>query len=72
MGACVHQKFIFFDTFFALFSANSGESDVFGGVMILSVVLASVVAKRRENSGVPKITFFVFFTRFFVIFLVAF
>ena len=29
----------FFDTFFALFSANSGESDVFGGIRISSLIL---------------------------------
>ena len=65
----------FFDTFFALFSANSGESDVFGGIRILSLILIFWRQLSRNAGrivGYQKSHFLFFLARFFVTFLVDF
>ena len=68
VGACVHQKFVFFDPFFALFSIPLGNSDALGGIqsnMLANDILMFFWHHFERNTtvtkGVPKITLFVFF-----------
>ena len=71
---CIKSLFIF-DLFFALFSANSGESDVFRGIRISSLILLFWRQLSRNAGrivGYQKSYFLFFLARFLVTFLVVF
>ena len=75
VGVCVHQKFIFFDTFCTLFSILSGNYDGFGGIRISSLIL--IFGRHLPNRplkirGYQRSHFVIFLTRFFVTNFVAF
>ena len=75
---CIKSLFCF-DAFFALFSILLGNSDAFGGIqsnMLANEILMFFWHHFERNTivtkGVPKITLFNFFMRFFVTILVNF
>ena len=69
-GRLCPSKVRFFDAFFALFSILLGNYYGFGGIRISSLIL--IFGRHLSNRplkirGVPKITFFDFFWRAFLL-----